>query len=446
VASRKSNKTSVGRRVNALVAGLELSKASRDDLVQVAEQVCVLGRDAVKHLARSTLRPGPSRREKVASLLACLDGKWAMWALEQLREVAASRRLSAMERVWLSVTVRRMAERLGIAAGGGQGDGERVPESGAVTADPTDLLLWRDEVDALDSATQQQVVATLLASGDPTFLPFLEAALSLGNPRLDAAVAEGLAHFATHDALPLVRGLVRHADPQVRKHARATLVALARNGVGTHDLFVAATEAPNAATCAFACEPDAVGAAAVLFAGPCGIDLVQYAMVLIDPIEVGVAETWGECDLTEDELQECMAHLADESGEPLTPMDLDTARALVAAAEAFTRAQGRDLPAEHFAWRRLIGPAPNNTKLPIVFGPHCSECGRRMHRRDVTRGGRVAGDVALCARCAEQPRKCAVCGRELHVLFDHCELRRGAHDDQVECVCMACSRLTPRRQ
>lgn len=437
----KGRADSIGWQVNALVAGLALDKASSEELASLTEQLCALGKGAVERLARGILRPGPLRREKVAALLACLGGEAAGWALRELRALLASRRLGPMERVWLSATARRLEE--GLAPQGAAGEPPEA-EGGTVFADPADLLEWRDEVAALDLTTQQQVLAPLLASGDPALLPFLEAAVSLGSPRLDAAVADGLRHFATAGTLPLLRELLRHADPEVRGHARATLVALARQGVVTSDVFVAATGPADPATTAYTSGHDMMGTMALLFAGHQGAGIMQYVVVVLDPIEEGVAEAWGESGLTEPELQECVARFASDNGIELEAMDLGAARALVAAAETFTRAQGRELPAEYFAWRHLIGPAEGSAELPVVFGPHCTECGSRLRTSDAARGGLAAGDVALCARCARRPRHCAACGCSLHTVFDSYVARRGKRDGDVEFLCMDCSR--PRRR
>jgi len=434
----------VGREVDQLVASFDAESASRADVTGLAARICGLGREGVERLARSILRPGPARREKVAALLGCLEGAEAAWALAELERVVASRRLSPMERVWMLTTLRRLEE----AAAG-----EDEPDTGAweepaddLLADETELLLWRDELARLAPDEQEAVLAPLLHSGDPSMLPFLHMASTLRKPRLDAAIAGGLAHFATRDALPLLRELLRRPDPSVRKGAREALVALERQGVATREVFVAAAEADEPISAAYVTSPDGQGQLAVLVARGNAPGRIRYAVVVLDTIDAGIARAWGETGLTWADLAERVAELAEDTDREFVSTAPEVAQALVAAGEVYARREGRELPADYLVWRRCVGELRGRVEVPVVFGPSCSECGARMRGSDIERGGVVAGDVALCARCAEGERECAVCGRALHPVFDEFFVRRGGTQGNVEFVCVRCARPRNRKR
>jgi len=440
---------SLGRQVNRLVAGLELDTASGEEISTLAAQLCELGKEAVERLARGILRPGPWRREKVTALLACLSGQPAAWALDALGRLMASPRLSPTERVWLLATAQRLEE----AARPPEDPGEQAqrppPDAGggggaAAVDDAAELLLWRDEMAALPPPDQEAALEPLLHSGDPTFLPVLEVALSLGSPQLDAAIARGLARFATRESLPLLRELIRRPDPAVRRLALTTLAALERQGVATRDVFVAAARPDASALSAFVAEPDLAGKAAVVVAGRRGDGLIRYAVVIVDTVETGILEVWGDSAATDAELRECAADLAEGSGLELRPAPLNTAQALVAAAEEFARRQGRQLPPEYIVWRRLIGTPTEEVKLRIVFGPRCVDCGVELVGKDIERGGLVLGRMALCAKCAGEPRRCAACGRTLRPWAEQVAVQEGK--GRIEFVCLACTQRAEDKQ
>jgi len=442
----KQRKTpSVGRQVNKLVAGLDIATASRDDVAALADAVRGLGREGVESLARGILRPGPSRREKVTALLACLRDEAAGWALAQIERLVGSRRLSPMERVWLLTTVRRLHE-AALPDGpesSGRSSAPARPEPGPL--DATELLLWRDDLAELPPQERQGALAPVLESGEVALLPVLEVAMSLGDRALEAAVAEGLVRFRSAEALPLLRELLRSPDAVVRRRARDSLLALARQGIATRDLFVADAAGEEAGAFAFAGKPDIAGRVAVVIGWRRVDGLVDHVFVIADPVEEGILDAWGDVGLTEDEMGSRLAQLMAETGSELDPVELDVARGLVAAAEAYARAQGAELPAEYLIWRRRSGRPAGRPVLPVVFGPRCTECGSAVGSGDLERGGVLAGELALCAPCADEPRPCARCGRSLHTVFDEFVVQRGKEEGRVEFVCVRCRRGRRRR-
>jgi hypothetical protein len=395
----------------------------------------------VENLARGVFRPGPSRREKVAALLACLRGEKATWALEVLQRTVAARSLGPMERAWLFTLARRLEDAAAGEAGRPSADevDEEVDDD-PLLADETQLLLWRDELASLTQAEQEAALEPILHSGDERLLPLLEMALSLRHARIDFLVAGSLGRFATPATLPVVRELLQRPDPAVRRQARTALLALQRSGVSAHDLFVAAAEDDEPITRGFATLPDGAGHVAILVSRGTAPGRVRYAVVIIDPIETGILRAWGESGLDEDELGERLADFADEAGQEMLPIEPNTAQAIVAAAEDFARARQHDLPADYVAWRRCVGRPDREVPLPLTFGPKCAECGVPISAGDIKRGGLLAGHVALCALCAAQPRACAVCGRSLHSLFDEFLVRKSADGGRVEFLCLPCSR------
>jgi hypothetical protein len=434
---------SIGRQVDQFVAALDLEGASNEDIAALAEQLVGMGREAVEGLARGALRPGPSRREQVAALLACLEGEGASWALATLGEVLGSRSVSPTERVWLLTILRRLEEAAASPARGGAGSRAAGEEPGelpdGLLADETEWLLWREELETLTPAEQEMALAPILEGGDARFLPLLEMAMSLRQPSLDVAVASGLARFPTPATLPLLRELLRRADPLVRKRARETLLALERQGVETREVFVASVEeSDEPVVAALATRPDRGGQMAVLIARGNAPGRVRYAVVVIDPVEGGIVRAWGESGLTEAEFREHLVGLGNQVGQDFLPLDVNTAQALVAEAEEYACRQGRELPAEYVAWRRCVGKPGAPAELPVAFAPSCSECGKRVRGGDIARGGLVVGRVALCARCAEKPRGCAVCGRALHHIFDDFFVREAG--GRVQFVCLRCAR------
>jgi hypothetical protein len=446
----KPRKT-VGRQVDRLIAGLDIDSASHEEVASVSAQIRALGRDAIGCLARGILRPGPARREKAAALLACLAGEAAAWALAELEGLFGSRRLGPMERVWLLTTVRRLQE----AASPGAPDDEAPAdeaddeawgdEVAGLPTDEAELLLWRDEFASLAPTEQEAVLAPMLHSGDAALLPFLEMAVSLRRPRVDAAVAGGLAHFPTRATLPLLRELLRRPDPVIRKRARVALVALERQGVQARDIFVAAREAEEPLLAAFVASPDRAGRMGVLVARGRAPGRVRYAVVVLDLVEVGIEQAWGESGLTEADLHEHISQLAGDDAAEFLPIDPNTAQALVAAGEAYARRQGHELPADYLVWRRCIGKPKDPVRLPVIFGPSCAECGARLRGSDIERGGLVAGEMALCARCAERERDCAACGRSLHPVFDEFAVRGARRGGKLDLLCVRCARSGRRR-
>jgi hypothetical protein len=376
----------------------------------------------------------------VSALLACLDGEAAGWAADEVEALVGRRRLGPMERVWLVAIAHRLREAAAPQEAPPSADAGEA--SGPAPDEPIDtgeLMLWRDDLADLPTAQRRAVLSPVLESGDPAFLPVLEVALSLGDAGLDVVVAEGLAHFATPQVLPLLRELLQRPDPATRRRARESLVALAQRGVAGTDLFVARLDADDAATRAFATEPDRTGRTVVAVVSREDSGLYRYAVAVLDPLEWGIEEAWGEAGLSEAAVREQLLWLAEDHGLDLEPMDLNAARALVAAAEEFARAEGRELPAEYVVWRRRFGRPAGRAALPVVFGPRCVECGARLRHDDVARTGFVAGDVALCGSCAQEPRPCARCGRPLHAMFDDFVVRRDPGGDGLVFVCRACA-------
>jgi hypothetical protein len=431
------HKESPGRQVDKLVAGLDIEAASHEDVAQRAEAICALGQDATERLARGILRPGPARREKVAALLACLSGRRAMWALDELRRILASRPLSPMERVWLLATVRSLEEAAGLRGPAAAERAEARPASPA--PNEADLLLWREELAGLRPNEQAAALAPILETGEAGFLPLLEMALSLGEPKLDAAVADGLARFPHQDALPLLRELLRRPDPAVRGRARWSLAALERQGLDVRRFFVAEPTVEGPVVASLATAVDGAGHVAVLLARRGVEGLIHYAFVALDTLQDGIVRAWGERDLTEAELDERIADYSTQSGMHFDRVGPEVAQALVAAAEDFARERGRALSADYVAWRRIIGRPTGPARLPVVFGPRCTECGTRMRRADLDRGGLVASDLALCAACAARPRQCVACGRPLHAVLDDFHVRHGSREREVDFVCASCA-------
>jgi len=429
--------------VDQLVARLDIDAASDEEVATLAGRIAAMGRQAVAWLARGLFRPGPAPREKVAALLGCVRGEHAAWALAEVQKLLESGKPGPMERVSLLTTARRLEEAASSETAGDETPSDELPAGPLV--DEMQMLLWRDELASLPPAEQEAVLAPMLHDGDPQLLPLLEMALSLGQPRLDAAIASGLAHFPSPAALPLLRELLRRPGPDVRRRARKTLVALERQGVDVSQIFVAATEANDPIAASLATPPDRGGQMAVLVARGREPDPVRYALVMLDPIEAGISRAWGESGLTETDLSERIDQLSEQIRVELDPIDLNVAQALVAAGEEFARARGRALPADYLVWRRIIGRPKGPAQLPVVFGPACSECASGLRTADIERGGLVAGRLALCGKCAERPRGCAVCGRPLHHLFDDFEVRRGRRKGRVEFVCLACARSRHKR-
>ena len=440
--AKQSDDTTLGRQVDQLVAGMDLASASQEDVAGVAGQIQGLGQGAVERLARGIFRLGPSRREKVAALLACLEGEPAQWAFDELEKLLHSRVLSPMERVWLLTALRRLEE----AATGDEAarttDAGTGPDYGpeGLPADESELLLWRDELASLDPADQEATIASILQRGDPTLLPFVEMVVSLRQPALDAAVACGLGHFATPATLPLLRELLRRPDPAVRKRARQALAALERQGIDTTQLFVAEAEADVPISAAYASRPDSHGWLIVLVARGTAPGRVRYAVVVVDPVEAGIARAWGESGLMQSDLQDRINKLSTGSGQELVRVEPNTAQVLVAEAERYARSQGKELPSDYVVWRRCIGSPTGPAQLPVTFAPACSECGKRIRGGDLKRGAIVLGHVALCATCAGRLRSCPGCGRALHPSFDEFLVRLDGGSGKVQFVCLRCAR------
>ncbi|MFW6108383.1 MAG: HEAT repeat domain-containing protein, partial [bacterium] len=368
-----------------------------------------------------------------------LGDEAAGWAADEVEGLMCRRRLGPMERVWLAAIARRLREAADPRQAAPTADDGMSPDPGSDGAlDTGELMLWRDDLAELPTAQRRAVLAPVLESGDPGFLPVLEVALSLGDAGLDVAVAEGLGQFATPRALPLLRELLQRPDPATRRKARESLVVLAQRGVAGPDLFVARLDGGDAATRAFATEPDRTGSVVVAVVTREDGGTYRYAVAVVDPLELGIEEVWGEAGLSEGAVREQLLWLAEDHGLDLQPMDLNAARALVAAGEEFAREQGHELPAAYVVWRRRFGRPSGQAALPVVFGPRCAECGTRLRHDDVARGGLVAGDVALCGTCAEGPRACAACGRRLHAMFDDLVVRRDPGGAALLFLCRAC--------
>jgi len=432
---------SLAREVDRLLGAFSIEGATDEAVGKLAARIARLGRNAVRHLARSALRPGPDRREKVAAVLASLEGQAAEWARAELERLAERRYQNPTERLWIATVLRGLAE----------GDEDAAAEEAeaqdddvltSALADESQLLLWRDELASLPPSQQQALLEPMLQSGDVRFLPLFSALLGLRQRRLDLAIADALGRFASAETLPLVRDLLKHPDPQVRRRARQSLMALARQGVRVSEVFVA-TDACEPPTEAFVSSPDRDGAViAVLVSGrpPEGFRCV---VVLLDPIEAGVQGAWGESGLTKEELAERLAELFEQTGGDLRQVPVPAVQSIIAEAEDFARRQGHQLPADYLVWRRSIGQATEQWPSAVVFGPRCAECGARIRRGDIERGGFVAGTVALCALCAAQPRTCVVCGRPLSVLGGGFRVRHEP-TGSLSFMCGACARKEGR--
>jgi hypothetical protein len=172
--------------------------------------------------------------------------------------------------------------------------------------------------------------------------------------------------------------------------------------------------------------------------------LRDLIVVELDPVEAGIAEVWGEAGLTDDELEEALADFAGRNGAGVEPLDPSIARALVAAGADYARRRGSGPPAEYAVWRRGIGQPTARVALPLTFGPRCTACGARLRGGDIDRGGLVQGDLALCGRCGQAPRRCIGCGRSLDGVSAELTLRRGTREGKLEFVCSACARKARR--
>ena len=438
--------SAVGRQVEELLAALHIERATQEQVAAAAQELVGMGREAVGRLARGILRSGRGRREKVAALLGCLDGEPATWAFNELQRLVGSRPLNATERLWLMTTLQRLAE----AAAPPTARKEPPPDEPAArgsrsslaaavaNANEEDLLAWREELASVDPEQREAVLANVLDSRDPAVLPLLEMVLSLEEPGIDALVAEGLAGFATPAVLPLLGELLRRPDAEVRRRVRKTLLALESQGVDTRGIFAAAAESDEAGAQALATMPDDAGQMIVVVARGRGPGRVRYALVGIDPIEEGIVNCWGESGLTDSEFRGRMDDMSERTSMDLYPMDLNLAQALVAAAAEYARQQGRELPPDYAACRRVVGRPTAPAALPFDFGPACAECGQRLRMADMDEGGLVGGELAICARCAERPRRCRACGRRLEVAFDEFQMRRAAPGGEVEFLCLAC--------
>jgi len=440
---------SVERRVEELLAALD-ARATDEESAAAAGQIVQLGRAAIERLARSLLEPGPGRREKVAALLGSLAREAAAWARKELERLSQSRGLSPMERLWVATaiqglqaaasptpTAKRPTERPADAAGGSLA-------AAVAGADEHELLAWRDELMGFNLEEQQAVLASVLAERDPAILPLLEMVLSLCDPQLDAQVADGLATFATPAVLPILRDLLRRPEAETRRRARRTLAALERRGVDIRGIFASAAEEADAR--ALATQPDLSGQLVILVTRGLESHKLRYAVFGIDPIERGLGECWGESELAEREVRERIDEFAETSGLELDPIDLNLAQALVAAAEDYTRRQGRELPVEYAVWQRVIGRPSRPAALPVVFGPSCTECQKALHASDLERGGLVAGELALCSRCAARPRRCAACGRALDPMFDEFLVQPGKRKGEVGFLCSPCAQRQQKKR
>jgi hypothetical protein len=433
---------SVARRVDQIVASLDIETASSEDVSRLADEICGLGRDAVAKLARGILQRAPARRSKVSALLGSISGEAASWALDELHNVLGSGRLSSMERVWLLATATSLEHAAsGEVPGHGRAPEPRVEPDGETYApDEQELLLWRDEFTTLSPSERESALAAVLGRADPTLLPLLEMVMSLGQPRLDAVIAQGLARFPTPAVLPLVRELLRRPDPVIRRCARQTLLQLEHQGLSVRELFIADVQPEGPVAAALATPLDGVGQMAVLVARYRTEGRLHYAIVIVDTIGVGILRAWGESNLTPAEFDQRTKQYAEQSGLDFSPMDVPVAQSIVAQAESFAKRQGQALPAEYLAWRRTIGRPQDLAAVPVVFGPSCAACATRIPPTDVERGGIVAGDVVLCAACARQPCQCIGCGKDIDHVFDEFYVRRGDNGGPVEFLCVDCAR------
>ncbi|NQT87361.1 HEAT repeat domain-containing protein [bacterium] len=430
----------LGRRVDQLVASLDIDTATPKDVTRLAGEICQLGRDAVARLARGILQKAPARRETVAALLGSITGEPASWALDELHNVLGSGRLSAMERIWLLATANSLQHVSRGAPPPSAATAQPPPEPQPYVPDEHELLLWRDEFTTLSPPEREAALATIIERADPVLLPLLEMLMSLEQPQLDAIIAEGLARFPTPAVLPLVRELLRRPDPAIRRAARQALVQLEKHGLSVRDIFVADVQPEGPVTAALATPLDGVGQIAILIARRKNDGRIHYAIVIVDSIGVGILRAWGEPDLTAADFDTRTSQYAEQSGLDFSPIDVQMAQSIVAHAESFAKRQGQHPPADYLAWRHTIGRPATLLNPPFVFGPTCAACATRVPAADVERGGIVAGDVVLCAACARQPCACVGCGVDIDHVFDEFYIRRGDDSGPVEFLCVTCAR------
>ena len=432
----RNARAAVARQVDKILRDFTLEGSTDEAVGEVTGQITALGAVAVRHLARTALRPDRDRREKVAAILATLEGDAADWAREEVARLAQRPSPNPTERLWVSVMLSGLSkgEEDREAAAADQEDGALD----AALADESQLLVWRDELASLPRPQQEALLAPMLHSGEAKFLPLLSAILSLRERHLEMAIAGALRRFPTPETLPLLRELLKRPDPEVRRLARQSLLALARQGVEVGDVFVA-SEAGEPPTDAFLSSSDRDGATLAILVGGKPPQGFRYVVVLLDPIEAGIKGAWGESGLSEEELDERLDEVLDQMGPSLRRLPPEAVQSIIEQAEEFASAHGRELPADYQVWRRAIGRPAERWPSPIVFGPKCVECGRKITRGDLTHGGMVSGPIALCALCAAQPRACSKCHQPL-VLQGADFLVRAADDGSLEFMCERCAR------
>ncbi|HPD13729.1 MAG TPA: HEAT repeat domain-containing protein [Planctomycetota bacterium] len=430
----KCSREELARQVESLVDGLDLTSAASDGAAEAASGIAALGADAVACLVHSALRRDAARRDRVAAILGSFAGEAARWARDALAAALNSPVLNPTERMWLSAVCRGMEE----ACSGRPRPGTPLP--GDLLDDEGELILWRDEFACLLPEEQEAVLAPLLQDGNPALLRLLEAVTSLQVPQVDAAVAAGLARFATPAALPLLRELLRRPDPAVRAHARATLGALERQGVDVRGVFVAEPTPTEPVLAALVGPPWSDGRLMVLVARHQAPASLRFAAVIVDPVELGIVTTWGQTGMSAADFRRLLADYTQKMGQSFAQVDVNVAQALVAAAEEYAVRRGHTLSPDYLVWRRCIGRPSRPVPLPIVFGPKCSECDAALGSGDMRRGAIIAGRVALCARCAAQPRLCAVCQRLLSRGQEGVRAREGPEPGKMEFLCRHCAR------
>lgn len=426
----------LARQVEGLVNGLGLAWATPDGAAEAAAGIAALGPDGVACLVHSALRRDAARRDRVSAILGSLTGEPARWARDALAAALDCPVLNPTERMWLSAVCRGMEE----ACSGRRRSSTPLP--GDLLDDENELILWRDEFACLLPEEQEAVLAPILQDGNPALLRLLEAVLSLQAPRADAAVAAGLARFATPEVLPLLRELLRRPDPAVRAQARATLGALERQGVDVRGVFVAEAESAEPVLAAYVAPPGRDGHLMVLVARRQAPASIRFAAAIVDPVALGIASAWGHTALTVADFHRLLAGYARGMGRDLVQVDASLAQALVAAGEEYALRRGRTLSPDYLVWRRCIGRPAHPVALPIVFGPTCAECDAPLRSGDMRRGAILAGRVALCARCAAQPRTCAVCQRLLTRESSGVTAREGPEAGKMEFLCKQCGRAT----
>jgi len=119
----RNARATVARQVDKILRDFTLEGSTDEAVGEVTGQITALGAAAVRHLARTALRPDRDRREKVAAILATLEGDAADWAREEVARLAQRPLSNPTERLWVSMMLRGLS---GSRGPGGGGSGRRA--------------------------------------------------------------------------------------------------------------------------------------------------------------------------------------------------------------------------------------------------------------------------------------------------------------------------------